>query len=339
MRRWSGRNLAERRSRHSFARRQSGPSLGEIGVESSWSFFIRRDRRDFVRELRACRALVEVAIDDRLVVRVVTELGRHARMHDFPFQRDLSWKDDNDRRHGGSSLLLSVLSYNVWQDLEPLGWDSLVRGKNFFEIFDFTLANILLPLNGVLTAIFAGWVISASKAKRHVGIKKQISFEGGVFFSESSFPYLSSRSWPSGYREHSDLRSAQKAFFLCSEWRMLWGFPDARPASGDARVNNVTSFQRGRFGGVSQRLGGKARDQDHILAWRSVLLFASLMSQDPNDCCKQCGGLAAPIYRLWSKLGTFFIYGVHLGRPSLPHQVPNYGGATCRDENSLRFAD
>ncbi len=65
---------------------------------------------------------------------------------------------------------LSVLSFNVWKDLEPLGWIGLYAGKNFFQIFDFSLSNIVLPLNGFLLAVFVGWVVSGKMAARHVGL-------------------------------------------------------------------------------------------------------------------------------------------------------------------------
>jgi NSS family neurotransmitter:Na+ symporter len=32
----------------------------------------------------------------------------------------------------------------------------------FFDLFDYVTANILLPLGGVLIAVFAGWVLSKS---------------------------------------------------------------------------------------------------------------------------------------------------------------------------------
>ncbi len=44
----------------------------------------------------------------------------------------------------------SVLSFNHWSDLT-------LFGKTFFDLLDFLTANILLPLGGLLIALFVGW--------------------------------------------------------------------------------------------------------------------------------------------------------------------------------------
>lgn len=54
----------------------------------------------------------------------------------------------------GTSLLAcaSSLSLGVWGDFK-------IFGLNIFDSLDFVTANILLPLGGLLTSIFAGWVL------------------------------------------------------------------------------------------------------------------------------------------------------------------------------------
>jgi len=54
----------------------------------------------------------------------------------------------------GAAWLLglgSVLSFNEWSDQE------LLWGKNFYSCLDFFTTNLLLPIGGLLTAIFVGW--------------------------------------------------------------------------------------------------------------------------------------------------------------------------------------
>ncbi len=46
-----------------------------------------------------------------------------------------------------------LLSLNEWSHIT-------LFGKGFLDLFDFLTANILLPLGGVLIAVFAGWVLS-----------------------------------------------------------------------------------------------------------------------------------------------------------------------------------
>jgi len=51
----------------------------------------------------------------------------------------------------------SVLSFSTLADFHPLGFLGVER--NFFGIADFAVANVLLPLNALLIALFAGWVL------------------------------------------------------------------------------------------------------------------------------------------------------------------------------------
>jgi NSS family neurotransmitter:Na+ symporter len=54
----------------------------------------------------------------------------------------------------------SVLSFSFMSGWQPLAF--LGVGKNFFGIADFTVANVLAPVNALLIALFAGWVIRSS---------------------------------------------------------------------------------------------------------------------------------------------------------------------------------
>ncbi|MEZ5556830.1 sodium-dependent transporter [Haliea sp.] len=54
--------------------------------------------------------------------------------------------------------VLSILSYNVWVDLR-------IGGLNFNDAVDYFSNQILLPLGGLLIAVFAGWVMT-SRASR-----------------------------------------------------------------------------------------------------------------------------------------------------------------------------
>lgn len=48
--------------------------------------------------------------------------------------------------------LVSIFSFNIWQDIQ---W----QGMSLFALLDFFTANILLPLSGLLIAIFVGWIM------------------------------------------------------------------------------------------------------------------------------------------------------------------------------------
>ena len=69
------------------------------------------------------------------------------------------------RTHGGGSLSLLplpplVFSFNIFAEVSPLGF--LGIEGTFFFLLDFTVANLLLPINALLIAMFAGWALSRS---------------------------------------------------------------------------------------------------------------------------------------------------------------------------------
>lgn len=53
-----------------------------------------------------------------------------------------------------------VFSFNIWGEFRPLGAFEFFADKTIFGVMDFLVANILLPLNALLIAVFAGWVMS-----------------------------------------------------------------------------------------------------------------------------------------------------------------------------------
>jgi len=66
----------------------------------------------------------------------------------------------------------SVLSLNILKEFHPLGFINLFEGKTIFENFDYISASILLPLGGLLTAIFVGWRIPAKEMQAELGLKR-----------------------------------------------------------------------------------------------------------------------------------------------------------------------
>ena len=70
---------------------------------------------------------------------------------------------------GGAAWFLgifSILSFNVLA-----GDRFLIQGLTFYEAIDFLASNILLPLGGILTAIFAGWVMKDTKVMKELAMK------------------------------------------------------------------------------------------------------------------------------------------------------------------------
>ncbi|MGO1502781.1 MAG: sodium-dependent transporter [Marinobacter sp.] len=68
--------------------------------------------------------------------------------------------------------IASILSLNLWSDFAPLGWIGMLEGKTIFDLLDFFTANILLPLGGLLVAVFAGWVMSRKAMESELALSQ-----------------------------------------------------------------------------------------------------------------------------------------------------------------------
>ena len=66
--------------------------------------------------------------------------------------------------------LCTVFSFNDWSDL------NLIGGMNFFELIDFVTTSIMLPLGGLLTAIFVGWFV------KHDLLRQELHLDSRRFF-------------------------------------------------------------------------------------------------------------------------------------------------------------
>ena len=71
--------------------------------------------------------------------------------------------------------IASILSLNLWADFAPLDFVPMLEGKTIFDLLDFFTANILLPLGGLLVALFAGWVMSKQ------AMENELSLSGPAF--------------------------------------------------------------------------------------------------------------------------------------------------------------
>ncbi|WP_339799465.1 sodium-dependent transporter [uncultured Marinobacter sp.] len=56
--------------------------------------------------------------------------------------------------------IASVLSLNAWSGFAPLGMFAAFEGMTIFDLLDYFTANVMLPLSGLLTALFVGWFVA-----------------------------------------------------------------------------------------------------------------------------------------------------------------------------------
>ncbi len=68
----------------------------------------------------------------------------------------------------------SVLSFNYWSELTVLG-------MNFMGVMEYLSTSILLPLGGMLMAIFAGWVLPRSATVQELGFQNEGWYRAWLF--------------------------------------------------------------------------------------------------------------------------------------------------------------
>jgi NSS family neurotransmitter:Na+ symporter len=70
----------------------------------------------------------------------------------------------------------SALSFNVWSDFH------LISERNFLDSMEFITNQILLPLGGMLIAIFVGWFMNKSMINDEIGSMNSVLFYLWRFF-------------------------------------------------------------------------------------------------------------------------------------------------------------
>ena len=74
---------------------------------------------------------------------------------------------------GGAAWVIgaaAALSFNIWQDVHPLALLPGFESRTVFDTLDYAIAAILLPVNGMLIALFVGWVVPQAVLKAEVGL-------------------------------------------------------------------------------------------------------------------------------------------------------------------------
>jgi NSS family neurotransmitter:Na+ symporter len=72
--------------------------------------------------------------------------------------------------------LLTVFSFNLWGGFHPLDSFEMFAGKTIFDVIDYVASNILLPVGGILIALFAGWGMARSSTLEELRLDDSSSF-------------------------------------------------------------------------------------------------------------------------------------------------------------------
>ena len=82
------------------------------------------------------------------------------------------------------ATLLTILAIGLLGSTSTLSNSVLaevtVFGKNFFDFYDFTTSNVLLPVSGIFIAVFAGWQWGYANVKREMSNEGTLKNDGLV---------------------------------------------------------------------------------------------------------------------------------------------------------------
>ena len=73
--------------------------------------------------------------------------------------------------------------------LKPLGFIGGLSEKSVFEIFDFFTASVMIPINGLLIALFAGWAVRSNAFRDELGLPDRVAFLAWSFLIRYVAPF------------------------------------------------------------------------------------------------------------------------------------------------------
>jgi NSS family neurotransmitter:Na+ symporter len=71
--------------------------------------------------------------------------------------------------------LTTVFSFNLLKDFTPLDFLPWFEGRTMFSIIDFVVSNLMLPINALMIALFAGWALGGRWMLDQIGLKRPVA--------------------------------------------------------------------------------------------------------------------------------------------------------------------
>jgi NSS family neurotransmitter:Na+ symporter len=71
----------------------------------------------------------------------------------------------------------TVFSFNIWANIRPLGMFSAFESKTIFDLLDYLVSNLLMPLGGIVVCILAAWILPAATTRAGSGIVGEKTFK------------------------------------------------------------------------------------------------------------------------------------------------------------------
>ena len=66
--------------------------------------------------------------------------------------------------------IVTVLSFSSWESVFPLGEFAIFANKTPFDLIDYAVSNVLMPIGGMMYALFAGWWVSREIQVTQLGV-------------------------------------------------------------------------------------------------------------------------------------------------------------------------
>lgn len=80
----------------------------------------------------------------------------------------------------GSAFVIgmgTIFSFNIWSNWHPLSFVGRFAETNFFDLLDYITANLMMPLSGLLLALFVGWRVSPQAVADELDIRSPWFFK------------------------------------------------------------------------------------------------------------------------------------------------------------------
>jgi NSS family neurotransmitter:Na+ symporter len=74
------------------------------------------------------------------------------------------------------SGVFPALSDNVLAGVRPVSFIPALADKSVFEVYDFLTASVLIPINALLIALFAGWIVTRSAFEQELAMDRDKAF-------------------------------------------------------------------------------------------------------------------------------------------------------------------
>lgn len=84
--------------------------------------------------------------------------------------------------------LVTVFSFSGWENFYPLGHIEVFANKTPFDLIDYLVSNILMPIGGMLYALFAGWWLSRENLVDQIGIGEGALFKSWLLLARVVAP-------------------------------------------------------------------------------------------------------------------------------------------------------